>query len=114
MRRINWPLWRDWAIYGASLLAVGASLGALNLDPRWQFSILVLAIMVLNFVIKLVMPKHAVLARLSWIYIALTGVLLAAVALLWANPSYLGGWTIPALIVVTLVYWQVHSRFGPR
>jgi hypothetical protein len=111
-----------WALYRDVALLVGGSLGVValwiifreNIPDRWKMMAMFGGLLLLNVLIKLIIPAHATLRLVRWIYLLLVGAIILTAAFLAGDWNILGDWTLPALIGLALLYWLVHAMLGPR
>lgn len=69
-----------------------------------------------NMMLKLLRPNNANMSNIGWLRAGVTAILVMAGAFLLFNSNILGGWTLPALILVFFIYgvWSLAADFEAR
>jgi hypothetical protein len=63
--------------------------------------------------IKAFVPTHAILERVSWIYLLASAFILMVAAYVFGDPAIFWLWKIPLLILIGLGWCVVHLLYGP-
>lgn len=110
------PRVRDYLIlFGAFALAL--CLGAILrqvLGGQWELAIVVGMIFLALAALKARWPDHTTIRRLTWLHFGVALALLGAAAVLLSNFAILRWWTVPAALLLGLLYCVLHLFLPAR
>ena len=110
------PRVRDYLIlFGAFALALclGGVLRQL-FGAQQELAIVVAMIFLALAALKARWPNHRTILRLTWLHFFVALVLLGSAAVLLSNFAILRWWTVPAAILLGLLYCVLHLFLPPR